>query len=336
MASFSSVVGQHFAKKRLEPLLLGNPDQAYVLSGPPGIGKTRLARAMAKALLCASPNTNGSCDHCGPCRYFEEKTHPDYIELEPASGEKIIRVSKVREKVVFDGRLFPQISKRKVYVIDADLLNEEGQNSLLKTLEEPPRFAVFILTVSDTEKLLKTILSRSVVIALHPNSEQEVKDILIAELGLEPGQAAFFAGFSNGIPGNAIKLASEGHLAESRDYIYELIIVMPGESRTSLLTDRYEYMESNKDQIEEILSTIQMVLGDMSRLISDQSVRSLRGEDKRDKMVETICAEQITQERIKNASDAVTTVSRALKGNCSFETAICRMLLTIKKELTNA
>jgi DNA polymerase-3 subunit delta' len=291
---------------------------------------------MAKALLCVSPNPDGSCDHCGPCRYFEEKTHPDYVELEPGSGEKIIRVSQVREKVVFDGRLFPQISQRKVYVIDADLLNEEGQNCLLKTLEEPPRFAVIILTVSDTEKLLKTILSRSVVISLHPNSEQEVKDILIAELGLQTEQAAFFAGFSNGIPGNAIKLASEGHLAEIREYVYEFILALPRESRTSLLTDRYEYMESNKDQIEEILITLQMVLSDMSRLVSDRNARSLRGEDKRDKMVETICSEQITQGRIKNASDAVTTVSRALKGNCSFETAICRMLLTIKKELTNA
>lgn len=336
MASFSSVVGQSFAKKRLESLLLGNPDQAYVLTGPPGIGKTRLARAMAKALLCANSNPNGSCDHCGPCRYFEEKTHPDYIELEPGSGEKIIRVSQVREKVVFDGRLFPQISQRKAYVIDADLLNEEGQNALLKTLEEPPRFSVIILTVSDTEKLLKTILSRSVVISLHPNSEQEVKEILIAELGLVPEQAAFFAGFSNGIPGNAIKYASEGHLAEIREYIYEFILALPRESRTSLLTDRYEYMESNKDQIEEILITIQMVLGDMSHLISDRNARSLRGDSKRDKMVEAICSEQITQERIKNASDAITTVSRALKGNCSFETAICRMLLTIKKEFTNA
>jgi len=336
MGSFSSVVGQHFAKKRLESLLLGNPDQAYVLSGPPGIGKTTLARAMAKALLCANPNPDGSCDQCGPCRYFKEKTHPDYIELEPVSGEKIIRVSQVREKVVFDGRLFPQISQRKVYVINADLLNEEGQNSLLKTLEEPPRFAVFILTVSDTEKLLKTILSRSVVIALHPNTEPEVREILVAELGLKPEQAGFFAGFSNGIPGNAMKLASEGHLAEIREYIYELILDLPRESRTSLLTDRYEYMESNKDQTGEILITIQMALGDMSRLISDRNATSLRGEDKRDKIVAIICSEQITQEKIKNASDAVTTLSRALKGNCSFETAICRMLLTIKKELTNA
>jgi len=336
MGSFSSVVGQHFAKKRLDSLLLGNPDQAYVLSGPPGIGKTRLARAMAKALLCAVPTSTGSCDHCRTCHYFEEKTHPDYIELEPFPGEKIIRVSQVREKVVFDGRLFPQISQRKVYVIDADLLNEEGQNSLLKTLEEPPRFAVIILTVSDTEKLLKTILSRSVVIALHPNTEQEVKEVLISEIGLESEQAAFFAGFSNGIPGNAIKLASEGHLAEVREYIYGLILDLPRESRTSLLTDRFEYMESNKDQIEEILVTLQMAFGDMSRLITDKNAPSLRGEDKRDKMVAIICSEHITQEKIKNASDAVTVLSRALKGNCSFETAICRMLLTIKKELTNA
>lgn len=336
MGSFSSVIGQHFAKQRLESLLLGNPDQAYVLTGPPGIGKTRLARAMAKTLLCSNPDSDGSCDHCGPCHYFEEKTHPDYIELVPVSGEKIIRVSQVREKVVFDGRLFPQISKRKVYVIDADLLNEEGQNSLLKTLEEPPRFAVFILTVSDTEKLLKTILSRSVVISLHPNTEQEVREILITELGLQSRQAAFYAGFSNGIPGIAMKLASEGHLAGIREYVYELVLAMPSESRTSLLTDRYEYMESNKEQIEEVLVTIQMVFGDMSHLISDRNARSLRGEDKRDKMVETICAEQITQEKIKNASDAVSTASRALKGNCSFETAICRMLLTIKKEFTHA
>lgn len=335
MAAFSSVIGQKSAKGRLNSLLNGKPAQSYVLTGPSGIGKTMLAREMAKTLLCMSPDKEGYCDSCKTCHYFEEKSHPDYIELECVSGDKNIPVAQVRDRVVADVRMFPQISNRKVYVIDGDSLNEDGQNALLKTMEEPPQSVVLILTVADSDKLLKTIVSRSVVISLQPNTESEVVQILKERLSLDSEDASFHAQFAAGNPGNAMKLAQSGWLKELREEVYNLVFSLPTVSNAELLISGYAFFSTNKEHMEEILMIIQMILGDMALLRADVSC-ALRGRDKRDKMIQMISSGYPTFEQIRNASDAITIAARALKSNCSFETAVCQMLLAIKKEFVHA
>lgn len=336
MGSFSHIIGQRTAKARIRPLLQGRPEQVYLITGPEGIGKRLFASDMAKALLCNHPNENGGCGLCGPCRYFEESTHPDFVHLSPQPGEKSIRVAQVREKVVSDVFMYPQISGRKVYLIEADYLNEEGQNALLKTLEEPPKSVIIILTVSDTDKLLDTIISRSVTVPLTPNTDREIQEILSGGAGVGEQEAALVSAVSKGIPGVALKMAGDDSLSEIRKTIADLLNALPVIRYSDLLSDRYEFFEENKERISEILTVLEMGLGDIAMLITNPSHTLLRVVDKRDNIIRMIDAKLITSLSVDRASAAVSAATRAINSNYSFESSICTMLLSVQKELSHA
>ncbi len=334
--AFSSVIGQKYARERLGTLFSGEPGHAYLITGPSGIGKTLIARETAKALLCSRPSSDGSCGVCPACRYVEAGSHPDFRELTLASGEKNIKVADVRSRICADVNIFPQISKRKVYLIDGDGLNEEGQNALLKTLEEPPEYAVFILTAVDAGILLDTIVSRSVVISLVPNSEEEILEILEKRLGLSGSDALFYARYSNGIPGHAISLASSPWFSDLRSETVSLLFKLPLEGRTFALTEGYSWFDANKDHIPEILLIIDLLLRDMALLITTRGKTSLLNSDKKDNMIHVLKQNKLTVSNIERAGNAVTHASSALSSNCSFESTVCQMLLSIQKELKNA
>lgn len=334
--AFSSVIGQKYARERLGTLFSGEPGHAYLITGPSGIGKTLIARETAKALLCSRPTADGSCGTCPSCRYIEAGSHPDFRELVMASGEKNIKVADVRSRICADVNIFPQISKRKVYLIDGDGLNEEGQNALLKTLEEPPEYAVFILTAADAGILLDTIVSRSVVISLVPNSEKEILEILEKQTGLNSGDALFFARYSNGIPGHALALASSPWFPDLRNETLNLLFKLPFEEKTFALTEGYSYFESNKDHIPEILLIMDLAFRDLVLLIASGGRSSLLNSDKKDNMIHILRQNKLTVSNIERAGNAVSHASQALSSNCSFESTVCQMLLSIQKELKNA
>lgn len=334
--ALSSVIGQANARERLGTLFDGEPGHAYILTGPTGIGKTMLAREVSKGLLCEHPTVDGACGQCSFCRYFEDGCHPDFRELALTAGEKNIKVSEVRSRVGADVHILPQFSSRKVYLIDADGLNEEGQNALLKTLEEPPPSVVFILTAADAGVLLKTILSRSVVIPLSPNSEKEILSILHSRTGMNEKDALFYARYSNGIPGQALDLAQSPWFADIREESIELLMSTATCGKAVLLTRHYSFFDANKDHVPQILLIVQLILRDMVILMRAPVKDSLLNEDKRDKMMNVISAQRLTAERLERASRATTRASQALSSNCSFESTICQMLLAIQKELSNA
>jgi len=334
--ALSSVMGQAYARERLGTLFNGDPGHAYILTGPSGIGKTMLAREVSKGLLCSQPTQDGACGHCSFCLYFDEGCHPDFRELALSSGEKTIRVAEVRSRIGVDVSILPQLSSRKVYLIDADGLNEEGQNALLKTLEEPPPSIVFILTVADSGKLLKTILSRSVVITLSPNSEQEILAILRQRTDINEKEALFYAKYANGIPGQALELAQSPWFSILREETMDLMFSIPSCGKAVLLTTIYSFFDTNKDHVSQILLILQLVLRDCTILLCSPSQDSLLNEDKRDKMMNILTAYHLTTERVERASHAITHAAHSLSSNCSFESTICQMLLSIQKELSNA
>jgi len=334
--ALSSIIGQAYAKERLGTLFSGEPGHAYVLTGPAGIGKTMLAREVSKGLICSSPTGDGACGVCPCCRYFDEGSHPDFRELSLGAGEKTIRVADVRSRIGADVNIYPQIASRKVYLIDGDGLNEEGQNALLKTLEEPPPSVVFILTVADAGKLLKTIISRAVVITLSPNSEQEILAILRQKMNLDDDDALFYARYSNGIPGQALSLAQSQWFSSLREDSIDLLLSISSQNKADILTKSYSFFDTNKDHVPEILLIMQLILRDMVLLLSLRTSCSLLNDDKRDKMIHILSENKLTVQNIERASNAATHAAQALSSNCSFESTVCQMLLSIQKEFTNA
>ncbi|WP_456435360.1 DNA polymerase III subunit gamma/tau [Thermovibrio ammonificans] len=155
---FDQVVGQDFITKTLKNAIKsGRFAHAYIFAGPRGVGKTTTARIVAKALNCENPTDGEPCNSCPQCLEISKGAHPDVIEVDAATNRGIDQIRELRESVHYA----PARGKRKVYIIDEfHMLTKEAFNALLKTLEEPPEHAVFILATTEIDKIPPTILSR--------------------------------------------------------------------------------------------------------------------------------------------------------------------------------
>ena len=157
-ATFASVVGQQSITSTLKNAIeRGQLAHAYLFCGPRGVGKTTCARIFAKAINCLNPVGAEACNECESCRAFNEGRSMNIHELDAASNNSVDDIRSLIEQV----RILPQIGKYSLFIIDeVHMLSQQAFNAFLKTLEEPPKHAVFILATTEKHKIIPTILSR--------------------------------------------------------------------------------------------------------------------------------------------------------------------------------
>lgn len=171
MQLFESIVGNNKIKKLLQDAInSGNVSHSYLFIGKEGVGKKLFAKDLAKKVMCLGE------ENCESCVKFNANTNPDFRIIVPdGKSIKIEQIRNMQAKILEK----PIISNKKVYIIDdADLMSEESQNCLLKTLEEPPEYAMIILIASNETKILQTIKSRCVIIRFEDLTNEEISQIL--------------------------------------------------------------------------------------------------------------------------------------------------------------
>ena len=156
--SFENVYGQDTIVKTLKNVIKNDKlSHAYLFTGPRGTGKTSCAKLFAKTINCLENINGDACNACNTCISFNENSNPDIIEIDAASNNGVDEIREIRNKV----NLVPSFSKYKVYIIDeVHMLSIGAFNALLKTLEEPPKYIIFILATTEPQKLPTTIISR--------------------------------------------------------------------------------------------------------------------------------------------------------------------------------
>src|SRR6476646_4859780 len=176
--TFETVVGQSHITTTLKNAIRNNQlAHAFLFCGPRGVGKTTCARILAKTINCENITPDGeACNKCQSCISFNEGTSLNIHELDAASNNSVDDIRTLVEQV----RFAPQAGKYKVYIVDeVHMLSTSAFNAFLKTLEEPPPFAIFILATTEKHKILPTILSRCQIIDFKRITNQDIMDHLL-------------------------------------------------------------------------------------------------------------------------------------------------------------
>ena len=333
--AFSRITGQNQIKLRLSAEAQRRGSGAYMLTGPEGSGKRLLAEEFAKALMCSDAGIDGACGKCANCKYFDSFTTPDITRVYEPSDTKNVKVDFIKDNVVAESYLKPQFARTKTFIIDFDYLGVESQNALLKSLEEPRKDVVFILTSSNTDTVLDTVMSRVTEIKLDPYSEEELTKIVKANCPELDDTKIKSAVYNSGrIPGKAISLAMDDSGVSLRHEINSIMIAIPSSSYIDILEDFVEVLTGFKDDAKIIASSILLFLDDAARLINFPDCRKINNELDREAIENfVITNKHITTLKLGRCTEAVNTFLRALEVNSNFDSQAAAMLLRIHEEL---
>jgi len=250
--NFSDITGQDVLISSLQKIIeSGNVANAYLFVGAEGMGKKTISGIFAKAMLCTSKKQR-PCNECSCCRLYAGGNHPDVTVVKPQKTS--IGIDEIRA-VQKELSARPYQSDRKlVFIEDAHLLTFQAQNALLKSLEEPPGYVVFLLLSQRLQGLLPTVISRLRVFRLKCLSKQDVTGIIKKQADIEPEKAALYASLSEGNPGKGIKLALSSEFALLREGTFGFLRNISNDL-TELLS--YEsFFIDNKENIESIFDMI--------------------------------------------------------------------------------
>ena len=203
MAKFTDIVGQEQLKEHLQNAIATNKvSHAYIINGERSAGKEFIARVFSMTLQCEKQETE-PCGECHSCKQALGNNQPDIIYI---SHEKpnTIGVEDIRSQVNADIGIKPYSSPRKIYIInEGEKMTPQAQNALLKTLEEPPEYAVILILTMNVDALLPTVLSRCVVLNMKPVPDVLVKKYLMEQLAVPDYKANICVAFARGNIGKA-------------------------------------------------------------------------------------------------------------------------------------
>ena len=328
MSRFKEIVGQEQLKEHLENAIrLDKVSHAYIINGEKSAGKMMIAKAFAMALQCEMQGTE-PCMDCRSCRQAKENNQPDIIYV---THEKpnIISVDDIRHQVNNDIVIKPYSSKYKIYVIDeAEKMNIQAQNALLKTIEEPPTYAVILLLTTNASAFLPTILSRCITLNLKNVKEELITEHLMRYYKIPDYQAQTCAAFAQGNVGKAIRLASSEEFNELKQNAISLMKKLDDMDLYEI-NDAVKGIAEYKTQVQDYLDLLVIWFRDVLYMKATNNVNNLIFKDE----VYDI-KKQAAKKSYAGIEEILNTLEKTrlrLNANVNFDLVIELLLLTIKE-----
>lgn len=330
MSSFKDVVGHKNIIKYIQSAVNADAvSHAYILNGERGSGKKMLANLFAMSLQCQNREENGdACGKCQSCRQALSGNQPDIIRV---THEKpnTISVDDIRDQVNNDILIKPYSSRYKIYIIpQADLMSVQAQNALLKTIEEPPEYAVIMLLTENAETLLPTIRSRCVMMKLRNIKDQLVKKYLMEQMEIPDYKADVCVAFAQGNVGRAIMLANSEYFSEIKEEAVHLLRNI-GEMDVPELMEAVKKCMTYKLEINDYLDIIAIWYRDVLIYKATKSIDRVVFSDQLRYIKER--ASKSSYEGIENILDGLEKAKARIKANVNFELTMELLLLTIKE-----
>lgn len=330
MAGFQDIIGHEQIIEHLQSAIAGDKiSHAYILNGPEYSGKMMLAEAFAMALQCeAEGSAARPCMQCRSCHQAMDRNQPDIIYV---SHEKpnTIGVDDIRVQINNDIVIKPYSSRYKIYIVDeAEKMNPQAQNALLKTIEEPPAYAVILLLTTNADSFLQTILSRCITLNLKAVKENVIKEYLMKQYQIPDYQADVCAAFSQGNVGKAVQLASSENFNEMKNSVMQLVKRLDD-------IDLYEFGGAIKQigeyklQINDYFDLITIWFRDVLYMKATNDVNGLIFKDEVYDIKRQ--AAKRSYQGIEKILEALDTAKVRLNANVNFDLTLELLLLTIKE-----
>ena len=268
MSGFESIIDQHKPIRLLTAFLQkGTTPHALLFTGIEGVGKRMTALTFAMACNCMNAKqgtqhqdtASNPCLRCRSCRKIKSGNHPDIIFIKPSGP--FIRINQIRSLCHTLGMKPYEARQRVVIISEAQAMNPEAGNALLKVLEEPPERTLLILTALQTSDLLPTIVSRCQLIRFNPISPKNIAGFLVGKKGLAPSDAMILATLANGSLSKAI-LMDQADWIKRRNWLIDEVEALPSRSVGPRLAFA-ERLAKNKDVLADSLEVIKLWLRDL-------------------------------------------------------------------------
>lgn len=328
MSGFKDVVGHTDIIQYIKSAVKEDKvSHAYILNGERGSGKRLLAGLFAQTLQCEQGGEE-PCYSCHSCSQAMSGNHPDIIRVTHEKPNSI-GVDDIRVQINEDIQVKPYNGKRKIYIVpDADLMTVQAQNALLKTIEEPPAYAVIFLLTENAEALLPTICSRCVMLKLRNIKDTLVKKYLMERLEVPDYKADVCTAFAQGNIGKAAMLASSEHFNDIKDEAVQLLKNIDTMELADLV-EAVKRVSAYKIEINDYLDVLMIWYRDVLIYKATKNIdRVIFGEQ-----IEYIRerAKKSSYEGIERILKALETAKTRLKANVNFDLVMELLLLTIKE-----
>lgn len=328
MAKFIDIVGQEQLKEHLQNAIKTNKvSHAYIINGEKNSGKEFIAKVFSMALQCEREGIE-PCNECHSCKQALSQNQPDIIRV-IHEKPNTIGVEDIRRQVNNDIAIKPYSSPRKIYIInEGEKMTPQAQNALLKTLEEPPAYAVIMILTSNVNSLLSTILSRCVVLNMKPVEDSLVKSYLMETVEIPDYKADVCVAFARGNVGKAKLLATSEEFDRIKEEAVTLLKYIKDMEMNEIVSAIKKITEY-KLEINDYLDIISIWYRDVLLFKATNDVNHLifKGEIQYIRKV----AEKSNYEGIETIINSLEKAKNRLNANVNFDLTMELLLLTIKE-----